>query len=119
MKNPHDDEKLRRFVPHRCSTSSDARHPWVWPDEYHFPTVAEGAARVVKAGGNVSLGAHGQLQGLGAHWELWAMAGEGSHGRRVGPVAARGVEGRHEKRGGEARPAARPRHRRDGQARRI
>jgi len=25
----------------------------------------------------VSLGAHGQLQGLGPHWEIWAMAGEG------------------------------------------
>ena len=24
----------------------------------------------------MSLGAHGQLQGLGVHWELWAMAGE-------------------------------------------
>jgi hypothetical protein len=77
MKNPHDDEKLRRFVPHRMLDQLGRRHPWVWPDEYHFPTVAEGAARVVKAGGHVSLGAHGQLQGLGAHWELWAMAGEG------------------------------------------
>jgi Tol biopolymer transport system component/imidazolonepropionase-like amidohydrolase len=77
MKNPHDDEKLRRFVPHRMLDQLGRRHPWVWPDEYHFPTVAEGAARVVKAGGHVSLGAHGQLQGLGAHWELWAMAGDG------------------------------------------
>jgi Tol biopolymer transport system component/imidazolonepropionase-like amidohydrolase len=78
MKNPHDDEKLRRFVPHRMLDQLGRRHPWVWPDEYHFPTVAESAARVVKAGGHVSLGAHGQLQGLGAHWELWAMAGEGN-----------------------------------------
>ena len=36
-----------------------------------------GAAQVLRAGGNVSLGAHGQLQGLGPHWEIWAMAGEG------------------------------------------
>jgi len=33
---------------------------------------------VMRAGGNVSLGAHGELQGLGAHWEVWAMAGEDS-----------------------------------------
>jgi len=26
------------------------------------------------AGGHVQLGAHGQLQGLGAHWELWMLA---------------------------------------------
>ena len=26
----------------------------------------------------MTLGAHGQLQGLGVHWELWAMASEGA-----------------------------------------
>ena len=24
-------------------------------------------------GGSVQLGAHGQLQGMGAHWELWML----------------------------------------------
>lgn len=76
-RNPHDDEKLRRFVPHRMLDQLSRRHPWVWPDEYHFPTVAQSAAAVDRAGGHVSLGAHGQLQGLGVHWELWAMAGDG------------------------------------------
>jgi Tol biopolymer transport system component/imidazolonepropionase-like amidohydrolase len=75
--NPHDDPKLNRFVPHRSLDVLGRRHVWIWPDEYHFPTVARGAADVVRAGGNVSLGAHGQLQGLGAHWELWMLAGEG------------------------------------------
>jgi imidazolonepropionase-like amidohydrolase len=46
-------------------------------DEFHFPIVAEGAARVAQAGGRVTVGAHGQLQGLGMHWELWAQAGDG------------------------------------------
>ena len=27
---------------------------------------------------NVTLGAHGELQGLGVHWELWALAGPGA-----------------------------------------
>jgi imidazolonepropionase-like amidohydrolase len=53
------------------------RHTWVALDEFHFPTVASSAAAVRRAGGIVTLGAHGQLQGLGAHWELWALAGEG------------------------------------------
>jgi len=75
--NPHDDPKLNRFVPHDLIDAKARRYPWIWPSEYHFPTVAEGAAAVLRAGGNVSLGAHGQLQGLGPHWELWAMAGEG------------------------------------------
>jgi Tol biopolymer transport system component/imidazolonepropionase-like amidohydrolase len=76
--NPHDDPKLNRFVPHESLDKMARRHPWIWPAEYHFPTVAHGAAEVLRAGGNVSLGAHGQLQGLGPHWEVWAMAGEGA-----------------------------------------
>jgi imidazolonepropionase-like amidohydrolase len=46
-------------------------------DEYHFPIVATGAARIAAAGGHVTVGAHGQLQGLGFHWEVWAHAGDG------------------------------------------
>ncbi len=76
--NPHDDAKLNRFVPHDSIDKMARRHPWIWPNEYFFPIVAHGAAEVLRAGGNVSLGAHGQLQGLGPHWELWAMAGEGA-----------------------------------------
>jgi Tol biopolymer transport system component/imidazolonepropionase-like amidohydrolase len=76
--NPHDDPKLNRFVPHESLDRMARRHPWIWPAEYHFPIVAHGAAEVLRAGGNVSLGAHGQLQGLGPHWEIWAMAGEGA-----------------------------------------
>jgi len=75
--NAHDDAKLNRFTPHDVLDAKARRHPWIWPSEYHFPTVASGAAKVLRAGGNVSLGAHGQVQGLGPHWEIWAMAGEG------------------------------------------
>jgi Tol biopolymer transport system component/imidazolonepropionase-like amidohydrolase len=87
-RNPHDDPKLGRFTPHFALDGLGRRHPWIWPDEYHFPTVAEGVAKVVRAGGNASLGAHGQLQGLGVHWELWAMAGEGGAGKALTPHEA-------------------------------
>jgi Tol biopolymer transport system component/imidazolonepropionase-like amidohydrolase len=74
--NAHDDPKLNRFTPHFFIDPKSRRHPWIYPEEYQFPNVARGAAQVARAGGNVSLGAHGQVQGLGAHWEIWAMAGE-------------------------------------------
>lgn len=74
--NPHDDAKLNRFVPHLFLDGHSRRHMWIWPDEYHFPTVAQGVAQVAHEGGNISLGGHGELQGLGPHWELWMMAGE-------------------------------------------
>mgnify|MGYP006171025255 FL=1 len=76
-RNPHDDEKLNRFTPHRSFDHLGRRRMFIPLDEFHFPVVAEGAARVVDAGGRVALGAHGQLQGLGMHWEMWAQAGDG------------------------------------------
>ena len=74
--NPHGDPKLNRFVPHFSLDPLGRRHPFFLVEEYHFPTVARGVAEVLRAGGNVSLGAHGQQQGMGVHWELWAMAGD-------------------------------------------
>ena len=87
-RNPHDDAKLNRFTPHFALDFWGRRHPWIEPEEYHFPLVAEGVAAVARAGGNVSLGAHGQLQGLGVHWELWAMAGENGRGKALTPHEA-------------------------------
>jgi hypothetical protein len=78
--NPHDDAKLNRFTPHPALDRLGRRRQFIPLDEYHFPTVARGAGEVARAGGHVSLGAHGQLQGLGVHWELWALAGAGMDG---------------------------------------
>jgi Tol biopolymer transport system component/imidazolonepropionase-like amidohydrolase len=83
-RNPHDDAKLAKFIPHLTLDPLGRRHVWINPEEYHFPTVAQGVAEVLRAGGHVSLGAHGQLQGLGPHWEVWMMAGEGGSERRRG-----------------------------------
>ena len=76
-RNPHDDAKLNRFTPHRSFDPLGRRRMFIPLEEFHFPVVAEGAARIAEAGGRVTVGAHGQLQGLGFHWELWAQAGEG------------------------------------------
>jgi Tol biopolymer transport system component/imidazolonepropionase-like amidohydrolase len=77
--NPHDDERLARFTPHEMLDRLGRRRMWYPEDEFHFPTVAAGAAKVARQGGRVCLGAHGQLQGLGAHWELWAFTvGDGA-----------------------------------------
>ena len=40
-------------------------------EDFNHIDVARGAKVIRDAGGLVQLGAHGQLQGLGAHWELW------------------------------------------------
>ncbi len=75
--SPHDDPKLRRFTPLPFLAARTLRRFWFHEREYSFPQVAAGAAKIIRAGGRVGVGAHGQLQGLGYHWELWALASGG------------------------------------------
>ncbi|MFU8817370.1 MAG: amidohydrolase family protein [Pseudomonadales bacterium] len=72
--SPHNDAKLRRFTPANVIAARTLRGPWFHDDEYAFPAQAAQAAKIVRAGGRVGVGSHGQLQGLGYHWELWALA---------------------------------------------
>lgn len=73
----HDDPKLRRFVPHAEIDARAKRRPWFSEEEHAFKRHAKALADIVRAGGRVGLGSHGQLQGLGAHWELWAIQSGG------------------------------------------
>ena len=75
--SPHDNEKLRRFTPLQVLASRTLRRAWFHDREYHFSRVAAQAAKIIRAGGRVGVGSHGQLQGLGYHWELWALASGG------------------------------------------
>ncbi|MEO7520959.1 MAG: amidohydrolase family protein, partial [Gemmatimonas sp.] len=46
-------------------------------DQYIFKGLAQQLAKFVKAGGRVGLGSHGEVQGLGVHWEIWMMQSGG------------------------------------------
>lgn len=71
---PYEDAKLRRFSPYLTIATRSLRRAWFHPSEYVTDTTANSALKVFNAGGQVGVGAHGQLQGLGYHWELWALA---------------------------------------------
>jgi len=74
----HDDAKLRRFVPHNELDKITRRRPqWFRDDEHVFKLHAAQAKKIVEAGGKVCIGGHGQLQGLGYHWELWSVQSGG------------------------------------------
>lgn len=47
-------------------------------DDWNHEAVARDCKALADRGVLVTLGAHGQLQGLGVHWELWALAGPGA-----------------------------------------
>ncbi len=74
--NVWEEEKLMRFTP-RSIIDSRSRHRTMVPmkeyDNGHI-LVSQSCKRLTDAGVKVNLGAHGQLQGLGAHWELWMLA---------------------------------------------
>jgi Tol biopolymer transport system component len=73
--NPHDDPKLRRFLPHEVVDAATLRRgQWFHESQYRFREHAAFVRELVEAGGRAGVGSHGQLQGLGYHWELWAMA---------------------------------------------
>ncbi|HUF49772.1 MAG TPA: amidohydrolase family protein [Longimicrobiales bacterium] len=72
-------EKLARFTPHSEITAKGRRRNagWFHEDEHVFRHIGKTVADLVAAGGKAGVGSHGQLQGLGYHWELWAMASGG------------------------------------------
>jgi hypothetical protein len=73
----HDDPKIRRFIPHVILDQKVRRSPWFHHDEHVYPKTAESAAKVLRAGGHVCIGSHGEMQGIGYHWEMWALASGG------------------------------------------
>ncbi len=71
--NVWEKEHLLKYTP-RSIIDSRSRHRTMIPqEEYENGHIlsASMAKDLLREGVNVNLGAHGQLQGLGAHWELW------------------------------------------------
>jgi imidazolonepropionase-like amidohydrolase len=86
--NVYGDPKLQRFTPYEELAAKARRRVrgqrgggndagWYQKDEYSFDKIAKAANDIVKAGGRVGVGSHGQLQGLGYHWEMWMLSSGG------------------------------------------
>lgn len=65
------DDRLSKFVPRRILDARSRRRVMVPEDEHNHFNNARIANELRAAGVSVQLGAHGQREGLGAHWELW------------------------------------------------
>ena len=91
--DPFYDPLLRRHTPeHVLQQQLWRRSVWARDVDWRFRQTAADAARLQDAGVHVTLGAHGELQGLGVHWELWALGGEGAM-EPVDALRAATVEG--------------------------
>ncbi|MDB5202232.1 MAG: amidohydrolase [Ferruginibacter sp.] len=73
--NVWEKEKLLRFTP-RSVIDTRSRFRTMLPEEEYengHILISKSAKKLSDAGVKVNMGAHGQLQGLGAHWEIWMM----------------------------------------------
>ncbi len=73
--NPVNNEKLRHFTPRKDLDAKTRRRGvgWFLEEEYTFTEQSRTLEQIYDAGGIIGVGSHGQLQGLGYHWEMWAM----------------------------------------------
>jgi hypothetical protein len=72
---PYNDPKLQHFTAYdELAQKTRRRSGWFMDEEHVF---AKSMKSIVEADGLGGIGSHGQLQGLGYHWEVWAMQSGG------------------------------------------
>jgi imidazolonepropionase-like amidohydrolase/Tol biopolymer transport system component len=71
--NVWEDKRLVTFVPRRIIDSRSRRRVDAPDEEWNHISNARIVADLAHRGVSVQLGAHGQREGLGAHWELWML----------------------------------------------
>jgi imidazolonepropionase-like amidohydrolase/Tol biopolymer transport system component len=73
--NVWEHQRLLAFTPREIVDARSRRRIKAAGDEdFNHIRIARHAKQLADAGVVVNMGAHGQLQGLGAHWEIWMMA---------------------------------------------
>lgn len=68
-------ERLLRFTPRAVIDTRSRFRTMVPEEEYEYGhiQVSKTLKKLTDAGVVVNMGAHGQIQGIGAHWEIWMM----------------------------------------------
>lgn len=72
--NVWENERLLNFTPRHIIDSRSRRRTTSEFGDYGHIDVSRVAKQLADGGTKVNLGAHGQIQGIGVHWELWMLA---------------------------------------------
>ncbi len=72
--NVWENPRLLRYTPKRVLYPRAIRRSKAPDSEYNHVYVARHAKALRERGVRVNIGAHGQREGLAAHWEIWSMA---------------------------------------------
>ncbi|HEY1090075.1 MAG TPA: amidohydrolase family protein, partial [Burkholderiaceae bacterium] len=62
---------LSKYVPASVLQPRSVRRETAPEQDFNVITVAKTATELARAGVKVNIGAHGQREGLGTHWEMW------------------------------------------------
>jgi len=68
------DEKLFRRGGSNNPAPNGAGAGWFADNQYIMKIAGADIKNLIDAGGKAGIGSHGQLQGLGYHWEMWSIA---------------------------------------------
>ncbi|MBN8481235.1 MAG: PD40 domain-containing protein [Xanthomonadales bacterium] len=71
--NVWEDRKLNRFFPRETLDARSVRRETAPDWDYYHVDVAKAAKALRDAGVKITVGGHGQLQGLSANWEIWML----------------------------------------------
>ncbi len=89
---PHEDARVNRWFPDGALfQKSSTRVLWFPPEDFNEREAGAGAVDVLRAGGHIGLGGHGEVQGLSNHWEMGLLADGGMSPHEVLRVAT--IEG--------------------------
>jgi imidazolonepropionase-like amidohydrolase/Tol biopolymer transport system component len=69
-----ENDRLLGFVPREVIDQRSRRRVTAPDEEYNHFNLARLATQLSRAGVEVQIGAHGQREDLGAHWEMWMLA---------------------------------------------
>ncbi len=72
--NVWENKRLLTFVPREQVDARSRRRVTAPEEEYNHFSVARTCKQLADAGVRVQVGAHGQREGLAAHWEIWMFA---------------------------------------------
>ena len=67
-------DRLLTYVPPSIVDSRSRRRSTAEYGDYGHIEVSKYVKQISDGGTKINLGSHGQLQGLGAHWEMWMLA---------------------------------------------
>ncbi|RYG03002.1 MAG: amidohydrolase, partial [Chitinophagaceae bacterium] len=73
--NVWENKKLLNFTPREIIDTRSRQRTMVPDDEYEngYIRVSKSLKKLADAGVKINMGAHGQIQGIGAHWETWML----------------------------------------------